>query len=255
MIKLFRNIRKNLLNEGKTSKYFKYALGEIILVVIGILIALQLNTWKDWNNERKAEKAYALSMIKDVKKDIQSFDAAIELNEERFKSLDALAKLCFNYDQKTDAQIYLMFKNCLRHPDFVSQTDRTLMQLKNAGGMQLITKPTTSDSIVQYEAFFKKLTNQQRWYEDMQKEVAEIGVLLVNFKFYPDFRTSLSKEELNNFIRDAKLVTQDEKLIIEFGNKASLYKGITNFYLYLLKEGKVKSINLIKTLQEDYQLK
>jgi hypothetical protein len=41
MIKLFRNIRKNLLNEGKTTKYFKYAIGEIILVVIGILIDLK----------------------------------------------------------------------------------------------------------------------------------------------------------------------------------------------------------------------
>jgi hypothetical protein len=49
MIKLFRNIRKNLLNEGRTTKYFKYAIGEIILVVIGILIALQIN---DWNQKR-----------------------------------------------------------------------------------------------------------------------------------------------------------------------------------------------------------
>lgn len=51
MIKLFRNIRQNLLAEGKTSRYLKYAIGEIILVVIGILIALQLNTW---NENRKA---------------------------------------------------------------------------------------------------------------------------------------------------------------------------------------------------------
>ena len=47
MIKLFRNIRKNLLAEGKTTKYFKYAIGEIILVVIGILIALQINNWNE----------------------------------------------------------------------------------------------------------------------------------------------------------------------------------------------------------------
>jgi hypothetical protein len=51
MIKIFRNIRKNLLIENKTSKYFKYAIGEIILVVIGIIIALQINTW---NENRKA---------------------------------------------------------------------------------------------------------------------------------------------------------------------------------------------------------
>jgi hypothetical protein len=42
MIKLFRNIRKKLLQEGKTANYFKYAIGEIVLVVIGILIAENL---------------------------------------------------------------------------------------------------------------------------------------------------------------------------------------------------------------------
>ncbi len=47
MLKFFRNIRKNLLNEGKTSKYLKYAIGEIVLVVVGILIALSLNSWKE----------------------------------------------------------------------------------------------------------------------------------------------------------------------------------------------------------------
>ena len=45
MIKFFRKIRQNLLMENKTGKYFKYAIGEIVLVVIGILIALQINTW------------------------------------------------------------------------------------------------------------------------------------------------------------------------------------------------------------------
>ena len=50
MIKLFRKIRQNLLMENKTGKYFKYAIGEIVLVVIGILIALSIN---NWNEQRK----------------------------------------------------------------------------------------------------------------------------------------------------------------------------------------------------------
>lgn len=50
MIKVFKNIRKTLLAEGKTGKYLKYAIGEIILVVIGILIALQIN---DWSSQKK----------------------------------------------------------------------------------------------------------------------------------------------------------------------------------------------------------
>ncbi len=55
MIKLFRKIRQNLLSEGKTGKYLKYAIGEIVLVVIGIVIALQLN---NWNESRKNEEEF-----------------------------------------------------------------------------------------------------------------------------------------------------------------------------------------------------
>ena len=53
MIKFFRHIRYNLMETGKTGKYFKYAIGEILLVVIGILIALQIN---NWNQQRILEK-------------------------------------------------------------------------------------------------------------------------------------------------------------------------------------------------------
>ena len=51
MIKFFRHIRKTLISENKMGKYFKYAIGEILLVVIGILIALQIN---NWNEHKKA---------------------------------------------------------------------------------------------------------------------------------------------------------------------------------------------------------
>jgi hypothetical protein len=53
MIKFFRKIRQNLVMQDKTSKYFKYAIGEITLVVIGILIALQINNWNENNNKKK----------------------------------------------------------------------------------------------------------------------------------------------------------------------------------------------------------
>ncbi|PTM11591.1 MAG: hypothetical protein DA407_01190 [Bacteroidetes bacterium] len=56
MIKFFRQIRYNLMETGKTGKYFKYAIGEIILVVIGILIAIQLNEWRlDSSNSKQKQ--------------------------------------------------------------------------------------------------------------------------------------------------------------------------------------------------------
>jgi len=56
VIKFFRKIRNNLLSEGKTGRYFKYAIGEILLVVIGIMIALQVD---NWNQKRIAHIAEA----------------------------------------------------------------------------------------------------------------------------------------------------------------------------------------------------
>ena len=58
MINFFRKIRQNLLVENKTGKYFKYAIGEIILVVIGILIALSINNWNENRKIRNTEQQY-----------------------------------------------------------------------------------------------------------------------------------------------------------------------------------------------------
>ncbi|MBW2938062.1 hypothetical protein KXJ69_08085 [Aureisphaera sp. CAU 1614] len=75
MIKFFRNIRKNLLSQGKTGKYFKYAIGEIILVVIGILIALQINNWNEANKRVDQEEKMLIELLVNLRKD--SIDNAI----------------------------------------------------------------------------------------------------------------------------------------------------------------------------------
>jgi hypothetical protein len=80
MIKFFRNIRKNLLNEGMTSKYFKYAIGEIVLVVIGILIALQINNWNQERIENKIGKNYLERIHRDLVLDTLSFHKKIASN-------------------------------------------------------------------------------------------------------------------------------------------------------------------------------
>ena len=67
MIKFFRSLRMQLLSENKTGKYLKYAIGEIILVVIGILIALQIN---NWNENRKLHNE-ELGLLLEVKSNLE----------------------------------------------------------------------------------------------------------------------------------------------------------------------------------------
>lgn len=65
MIKFFRKIRQQLLTENKLSKYLMYALGEVVLVVIGILIALQINNWNERQKVKHEKEVLIKSMITD----------------------------------------------------------------------------------------------------------------------------------------------------------------------------------------------
>jgi hypothetical protein len=89
MIKFFRKIRQNLLKENKTGKYFKYAIGEIILVVIGILIELSINNL----NEDLKSKAKELKIIKELKSDLISNKNRLKYKLEFFQKTKKDGKL------------------------------------------------------------------------------------------------------------------------------------------------------------------
>jgi hypothetical protein len=93
MIKLFRNIRKNLLNEGKTTKYFKYAFGEIILVVIGILIALQINNWNEVQKNKKTERLFLTEIKTSLINDTLRIKDVLNFNENKIVIVDNLTKI------------------------------------------------------------------------------------------------------------------------------------------------------------------
>ena len=85
MIKFFRKIRQNLLSEGKTGKYLKYAFGEIILVVVGILIALAINNWNQDRLSNQQQKAYLNNLKEELATNIemlQRMDSLYKIKKE-----------------------------------------------------------------------------------------------------------------------------------------------------------------------------
>ena len=77
MLKFFRKIRQNLLAEGKTGKYLKYAIGEIVLVMVGILLALQVNNWNDKQKLISHERELLENVLENIKTDSISIDSVI----------------------------------------------------------------------------------------------------------------------------------------------------------------------------------
>jgi len=88
MIKFFRKIRQKMLIENKFSKYLLYAIGEIVLVVIGILIALQINNWNEIQKKEKLKVSYKVSLINDLSLDILKLDELIAKNYNELETLN-----------------------------------------------------------------------------------------------------------------------------------------------------------------------
>src|SRR6056297_3218363 len=90
MIKFFRKIRQRLLSETKFSKYLLYGIGEIVLVVIGILLALQINDWNEENKNQKEAHKMLLQLKNEFETNNDLIDTSIEFQRRRLNAVEGL---------------------------------------------------------------------------------------------------------------------------------------------------------------------
>ena len=101
MIKFFRSIRHYLLNEGRVSKYLLYAIGEIVLVVIGILIALYINNKNEANKSELAQRQLLTKLISDLESDIVSFENIDSIYNQDLEHIKYVIDQSLSFKNKT----------------------------------------------------------------------------------------------------------------------------------------------------------
>jgi len=156
MIKFFRRIRFDLMEKNKIWNYLKYAIGEIVLVVIGILIALSINNWNSNRSDRTRETEYMQSMLSDLQKDKSDLESKSEFGPIPVIYNDSLfVELQKRPLQGREKRIYhflLLYTNSID----ITYHDRTITQLKNSGGFQLIQNKNVSDAIMDYDTYMRE---------------------------------------------------------------------------------------------------
>ena len=148
MIKFFRKIRNNLLSEGKTGKYFKYAIGEIVLVVIGILIALQINNWNQKRLEHKEENIILNNLKEDYESAIEEFKSLNSLRSDVISAAKEITKLSTLAIEKYP-ELYLdsLFSKTLAGPTFNNKSG-SLDVLLTSGKINLISNQTLKKKLI-----------------------------------------------------------------------------------------------------------
>ncbi|MFZ9004340.1 MAG: DUF6090 family protein [Robiginitalea sp.] len=138
MLRFFRQIRQRLLTDNKFSKYLLYAVGEILLVVIGILIALQVDTWNEQRRERILEQDYYCRLLEDIILDDQQIEGLLKASETRLKAANQAVRLLQGESPKK-IEVAREINNSIKsiYSDFKSN-DAAFVDLKSGANLNII---------------------------------------------------------------------------------------------------------------------
>ena len=150
MIKFFRSIRRNLLGEGHTAKYLKYAVGEIILVVIGILIALSINNWNTNRQKRNNE----VKIYQNLKEQIiiDSVDITGQIRYNAFYKAQYISglEIIENNDRDRQDSLAVFISNLTQYSDF-DRRGNIYENMVNSGDINLIKNDEIIKGIIDLE--------------------------------------------------------------------------------------------------------
>lgn len=151
MLKIFRKIRQKFLQQNRISSYLAYAVGEIILVVIGILIALSINNWNETRKQQEEERKYLYALRTDFETAKQSFSVILGAVEEQLDHNEQFITIIAGTEKNisTDSLVGMLRKSFIDVPFGVQVTSYT--DLLNSGKLGILQSEELRRALTQFE--------------------------------------------------------------------------------------------------------
>jgi hypothetical protein len=229
----------------KWTEYF----WEFFMLFLAVTLGFFVENQREHYIEHQREKLYMRSMVGDLEKDTVMLQNVLLRTQRVLDNIDtALAILrVFPVDQKNVSLLYRVNLKLLSYtsPSF---TDRTTVQLKNAGAMRLIRNEETVGGIVDYWTTADDIKIISEGIDDFRVKARERTYGIFDQKYY-------AKGEINDSQNSAqmKLMTEDPVVLTEFANRLSHIQGLAmNRYQPAIKEQIKKAKILIETINRHY---
>lgn len=149
-MKVFNTVRKRLLDDGRLKRYLVYAVGEIVLVVIGIFIALQLNAWKAEQRDRVAEKVHLENLKEDLNLQLEVIRTQMVHDSSMILRADSAMAFFTGNMGLEDLERRLYGSRKLGWRKTFVASDATFKVLLSTGGMNLIGDPRLRTDLMRY---------------------------------------------------------------------------------------------------------
>lgn len=189
MIKFFRRIRKQLLSENRFNKYLLYAIGEIILVVIGILIALQINNWNEYDKSQALAQKYLKLIKSDLELDLEHFETLNIILTQQALKIDSIENI-LSRPQTNQKDFKQIIKNNFSVFMLLEDTNlntSTFTALQNSGRIDLLDKDLQDG--------LRKLNQEQNRYKEYTND--NIDAILKEISYYGQEIPLFMNNELN----------------------------------------------------------
>ncbi|MGB5205925.1 DUF6090 family protein [Eudoraea sp.] len=208
MINFFRKTRKQLFSENRFTKYLFYAIGEIILVVIGILIALQINNWNNRRVEKEEEKKSYRNIkrqIEDDRKELTDVKAFNNYFSDTYKHANEIIRA---KDYTKSDSLALIAMGLSQYSDFNS-SGNIYETLVNSGNLELLKNDEITSLIQQLETtyIFANKLETVHW-EIIINELSPTLKGVINFDAFKAVKPEkLFEVEMQNFIVESIYLT------------------------------------------------
>jgi hypothetical protein len=158
------------MSENKMGKYLKYAFGEIILVVIGILIALQINDWNQTKKDQKLEAQYYCRLLEDVNQDLINYRDYLALLNERIEVNNTAIQRLQNDAMPLDSISPLILKSIKYSIRNITATTDAFEDIKSSGNLNIIKDLSLKNQLADY---YKTLANTSAVIESNGKSITD----------------------------------------------------------------------------------
>ena len=158
MIKFFRHIRKDLMENNKSTRYFKYAIGEIILVVLGILIALQINNWNEGRKDRLEEQELLNQLQSEFQSNLDQLDQKIELRNNMLKASIKILDYIDNPETRETDSILRHLGYTVIAPTF----DPIVNDIISSGRIQLLQNRSLKEKLSRWTSELVQVTEEEQ---------------------------------------------------------------------------------------------
>jgi hypothetical protein len=236
MIKFFRKIRQNMIKENRVSKYVLYAIGEIILVVIGILIALQINNWNEENKGKALEKQMMANLNSEFKNNLNKIKESIiqyKQTEDAIRFL--MSKMQASSEELKQYNIDSLLANAVDVFDY-RPTQNTLTEIISSGNLKLISNDSIKYNLLQWSAELNEINEAWLTLDDFNQHMV-IPYLTENVSMRNIDKYSLMKwEDFSKFNVDYETTFND---IIFENNLDNLGWAVINYQIVLARLEKV----------------